>query len=244
MTSQQIVIVIAGALAGGLVNGLTGFGTALTVLGIWLYAIPQTVAATLAIFCSVVSQLQTLPMIWRTIRWEYVLAFVVPGLLGVPIGTLLLPHIDPRIFKIGVGGFLIAYTSYIMARRVELQMTWGGRVADCIVGFAGGVLGGLAGLSGVIPAVWTDVRGWTKEHRRGVLQIFNMAVLSLALVSHAVSGFFTRDVAIAAVAAVPGTIAGARLGAFVYRRMADRSYSRIIMMLLFLSGVVLVWTSR
>jgi len=123
-------------------------------------------------------------------------------------------------------------------------MTWGGRVADCIVGFAGGVLGGLAGLSGVIPAVWTDVRGWTKEHRRGVLQIFNMAILSLALVSHAVSGFFTRDGAIAAVAAVPGTIAGARLGAFVYRRVADRSYSRIIMMLLFLSGVVLVWTSR
>ncbi len=244
MTSQQIVIVLAGALAGGLVNGLTGFGTALTVLGIWLYAIPPTVAATLAIFCSVVSQLQTLPMIWRTIRWEYVLAFVVPGLLGVPIGTLLLPHIDPRIFKIGVGAFLIVYTSYILARRVELKMTWGGRIADCIVGFAGGVLGGLAGLSGVVPAVWTDVRGWTKEHRRGVLQIFNMAILSLAFVSHAVSGFFTHEAAIAAVAAVPGTIAGARLGAFIYRRMADRSYSRIIMMLLLLSGVVLAWTSR
>ena len=244
MTSQQIVIVLAGALAGGLVNGLTGFGTALTVLGIWLYAIPPSVAATLAIFCSVVSQLQTLPMIWRTIRWEYVLAFVVPGLLGVPIGTLLLPHIDPRIFKIGIGVFLIIYTSYILARRVELHVTWGGRATDCIVGFAGGILGGLAGLSGVVPVVWTDVRGWTKEHRRGVLQIFNMAILLLALVSHAVSGLFTRQTAIAAIAAVPGTIAGARLGAFMYRRIAERAYSRIIMILLFLSGVVLVWTSR
>ncbi|MFZ3226684.1 MAG: TSUP family transporter, partial [Xanthobacteraceae bacterium] len=87
MGLEQIVIVFVGALAGGLVNGLTGFGTALTVLGIWLYAIPPTVAATLVILCSVMSQLQTLPMIWRTIRWEYVLAFVVPGLVGVPIGT-------------------------------------------------------------------------------------------------------------------------------------------------------------
>lgn len=244
MTAQQIVIVLVGAVAGGLVNGLTGFGTALTVLGIWLYAIPPAVAATLAIFCSVVSQLQTLPMIWRTIRWEYVLAFVAPGLLGVPIGTFLLPHIDPGIFKIGVGVFLIVYTSYVLARRVELKIKWGGRLADCIVGFAGGVLGGLAGLSGVFPVVWTDVRGWAKEHRRGVLQIFNMAILSLALVSHAVSGFFTREVAVAAIAAVPGTIAGARLGAFIYRRIADRSYSRIIMMLLLMSGIVLIWTSR
>jgi len=241
---QQIVIVFAGALAGGLVNGLTGFGTALTVLGIWLYAIPPTVAATLVILCSSISQLQTLPMIWRTIRWEYVLAFVAPGLLGVPIGTLLLPHIEPRMFKIAIGVFLVVYTSYVLARRVTIEMKWGGAFADSVVGFAGGVLGGIAGLSGVLPVVWTDMRGWTKEHRRGVVQIFNMAILSLALVSHAVSGFLTREVAVAAIAAVPGTIAGARLGAFIYRRIADRSYSRVIMTLLLISGLVLIWTSR
>jgi hypothetical protein len=48
---------------------------------------------------------------------------------------------------------------------------------------------------------------------------------------------------VAAVAALPGTIGGAWLGAFIYRRLADRSYQRIIMMLLLLSGVALIWTS-
>ena len=96
----------------------------------------------------------------------------------------------------------------------------------------------------MLPVVWTDARGWTKEHRRGVVQIFNMAILSLALVSHAVSGFLTREVAVAAIVALPGTIGGAWLGAFIYRRIADRSYSRIIMTLLLISGVVLIWTSR
>jgi uncharacterized membrane protein YfcA len=43
---------------------------------------------------------------------------------------------------------------------------------------------------------------------------------------------------------LPGTIGGAWLGAFIYRRIADRSYSRIIMTLLLISGVVLIWTSR
>jgi uncharacterized membrane protein YfcA len=244
MGTEQMAIVFAGALAGGLVNGLTGFGTALTVLGIWLYAIPPTVAATLVILCSSASQLQTLPMIWPTIRWEYVLTFVVPGVLGVPIGTYLLPHIDPRLFKIGIGVFLVAYTSYVLTRRARVKMTWGGGIADCAVGFAGGILGGIAGLSGVLPAVWTDMRGWAKEHRRGVLQIFNIAILSLALASHIASGLLTHQVAVAAVIALPGTIGGAWLGGFIYRRIADRSYSRVIMMLLLISGVILIFSSR
>jgi len=243
MGSEQVVVVFAGALAGGIVNGLTGFGTALTVLGIWLYAIPATVAATLVILCSVASQLQTLPMIWRTILWHRVLIFVVPGILGVPIGTFLLPHIDPRLFRIGVGGFLVVYSGYVLARRAAIKSAWGGGAADGVVGFAGGILGGIAGLSGVLPAVWTDVRGSTKEQRRAVVQTFNIAILSFALVSHVVSGLFTRQVAVAAVAALPGTIGGAWLGAFIYRRLADRSYQRIIMMLLLLSGVALIWTS-
>jgi len=243
MQSQQIAIVLAGALAGGLVNGLTGFGTGLTVLGIWLYAISPTMAATLVIFCSCVSQLQTLPMIWPTIRWRSVAIFVVPGVFGVPIGTYLLPHIDPRMFKIGVGCFLVAYTSYVLMRRIEIKIAWGGAFADNIVGFVGGILGGIAGLSGVIPVVWTDLRGWGKEHRRGVVQIYNMSILALALASHVFSGLFTRQVAVAAVVALPGTVCGAWIGARIYRRIADRSYSRIIMLLLLLSGAVLIWTS-
>ncbi len=243
MGYEQIVLVLAGALAGGVVNGLTGFGTAITAMGIWLYAISPTVAASLAIICSVVSQTQTLHLVWRAIRWDRLLPFVLPGVLGVPIGTLLLPHIDPRYFKLGIGIFLIVYPAYVLARKGAIESAWGGRVADGIVGFGGGVLGGLTGLSGVLPVVWTDVRGWTKQQRRSVVQTFNMAILSLALVSHALSGLLTRQVAIAAIVALPGTIAGARLGAFVYRRLHDRGYQRAVMVLLLISGAALVWTT-
>jgi uncharacterized protein len=243
MEVQQIAIVLAGAFAAGTVNGLTGFGTALTALGIWLYAMPATVAASLAVLCSIVSQLQTLPMIWRTILWHRVLIFVVPGLLGVPIGTFLLPHIDAKLFKIGIGGFLIMYSAYVLVRRTEIKSAWGGEAADGAAGFVGGILGGLAGLSGVLPVVWTDVRGWTREQRRAVVQTFNVAILSFALVSHAVSGLLTRQVAVAAIAALPATVLGARLGAFIYRRLADRSYQRVIMLLLLLAGCTLIWTS-
>jgi uncharacterized membrane protein YfcA len=244
MDAQHVALLLAGALAGGIVNGLTGFGTALTAIGIWIYAIPPTVAASLAIICSVVSQTQTLHLIWRAIDWRRVLFFVVPGILGVPIGTLLLPHIDPKLFKLVIGCFLIVYPAYVLIRKRQIKSAWGGTVADGIIGFGGGILGGLTGLSGVLPIVWTDVRGWSKEQRRSIVQFYNMAILSLALVSHAFSGLLTWQVVVSAAIALPGTIAGAWFGAFLYRRLADHGYQRVVMALLLISGLGLIWTGR
>jgi len=244
MGSEQIFVVIAGALAGGLVNGLTGFGTALTAVGFWLYAMPPTAVSSLAIICAAVAQLQTLPMIWPAIRWRLVLPLMLPGLLGVPLGTALLPHIEPRLFRMSIGLFLVLYPAYVLARKHELKIAWGGKAADGLVGFGGGVLGGLTGLSGVLPVVWTDIRGWSKEQRRGAVQAFNIAILSLAFVSHAASGLLTRQVGWAAAIALPATITGAWVGAAIYRRLADRGYQRIVLLLLLVFGLTLIWSSR
>jgi uncharacterized protein len=243
MDAQHVALIFAGALAAGIVNGLTGFGTALTAIGIWIYAIPPTVAASLAIICSVVSQTQTLHLIWRTIDWKRVLFFVLPGVFGVPIGTILLPHIDTRLFKLVIGCFLIVYPAYVLLRTQQIKSAWGGPAADGTVGFVGGILGGLTGLSGVLPIVWTDIRGWSKEQRRSVVQFYNIAILSLALVSHAVSGLLTWQVAVSAAIALPGTIGGAWFGAFLYRRLADRGYQRVVMAMLLVSGISLICTA-
>jgi uncharacterized membrane protein YfcA len=243
MGVDQIALVLLGALAGGFVSGLTGFGTGITAMGFWLYAISPSVAASLVIVCSVVSQVQTLPMIWRAIEWRRVLPFVVPGLLGVPIGTWLLPQIDPKAFKIGIGIFLIAYPSYVLARRRPMASALGGQAADGAIGFGGGVLGGLTGISAPLPVVWTDIRGWKKEERRSILQAFNLTILSAALVSHALAGLLTPQVGLVTLAALPGTLGGAWLGSRVYRRLGDRGFQQAVMALLLVSGAVLIGTS-
>lgn len=243
MSLTQILIVMAGALAGGFVNGLTGFGTGITAIGIWLYAVSPPIAASLAVACSVIAQIQTLPMIWRSIEWPRLLPFAIPGLVGIPLGTWALSHTDPRHFKIGVGVLLVAYAAYALLRGRELAWTWGGRGADGTIGFAGGVLGGLAGLSGVLLVIWTDVRGYAKAHRRSILQAFNLGILAVAFASHAAYGFITREAGLAILIALPGTLLGAWAGTRVYMRLGDRGFQRAVMVLLLVSGVVLVWTS-
>ncbi|MGI4795455.1 MAG: TSUP family transporter [Janthinobacterium lividum] len=184
-----------------------------------------------------------MPAIWYAIHRARVWPMIVAGLRGVPIGTRLLAHLDPTIFRLGLGILLLVFSGVLLLTRVRMRVTWGGRGADALVGFAGGVLGGLAGLSGPLPTVWATLRGWTKNERRGVFQAFNLAVLAATVASHAVSGLLTAEMGRLALLALPGTFAGAWLGAHVYRRLSDQRLHEVVLGLLSISGLTLIWTS-
>lgn len=239
MTAGAAALVLAGALLGGFVNGLSGFGTGLTALGIWLWALPPPVAATLVVVTSVVSQLQTLPLIWRSLDPTRAWPFVLPGLIAAPLGVAALAHLDPRHFKVAVGVFLVLYSGVSLVIRKRRSFAWGGRIADGCVGLAGGFLGGLAGLSGALLVLWTDVRGLPKDVRRGLLQAFNLSILALALGVHVATGRLDTGTGLAVAAALPGTLAGAWAGSRVYRRLGDGDYRRIVLVLLMISGLAL-----
>jgi uncharacterized membrane protein YfcA len=243
MTATALVLLPLGALAGGYVSGLAGFGTALMALGIWLYVLPPALAVPLVLICSIVGQVSTLPSFWRSIDFRLVWPFLIGGLAGVPLGTVMVAYADPRIFKLSVGGLLLVFPVALYFNRVPMAVSFGGRIADAAIGFAGGILGGLAGLSGVLPTLWASVRGWGKDERRGIFQTFNAAVLGAALCLQAATGFITRDVLLLALLALPATLIGAWLGARTYRALSDRNFRDVVLGLLFLSGVTLVWSN-
>src|SRR6266849_5532019 len=240
MSAFALVLLLLGALAGGFVSGLAGFGTALMALGIWLYVVPPSIAVPLALICSILGQTSTMPSFWRSI--DFKLPFLISGLAGVPLGTLLIAHADPRIFKVSVGVLMLVFPTTLYFNRTPIALSFGGRLADATIGFAGGILGGLAGLSGPIPILWASVRGWGKDERRGVFQTFNWTVLSAALCLQAGTGFITGQVVWLALLVLPATLLGAWLGARTYRVLSDRNFHDVVLGLLFLSGVGLVWS--
>jgi uncharacterized membrane protein YfcA len=243
MNSFTLVLLVAGALAGGYVVGLAGFGTALMALGLWLYALPPSVAVPLVLISSVVAQTSTMPSMWRSIDFKLVLPFLIGGIAGVPLGTMLIAHADPKLFKLSVGVFLLIFPAALYFNRTTIAWSFGGRAADGLVGFAGGILGGLAGISGPLPILWASVRGWGKDERRGIFQIFNWTVLAVALCLQAGTGLITMEVIRLALLAVPVTIFGAWLGARTYHMLSDGNFRDVVLGLLFLSGIGLVWSS-
>src|ERR1700749_1694942 len=146
MSAIGTILLLAGALAGGFVSGLAGFGTALMALGIWLYVLPPSSAVPLVLICSVVAQTATLPSMWKSFDLTLVWPFLIGGLLGVPIGTMLVAHADPAIFKLTVGILLLVFPTALYFS-APMAFDFGGRIADGIVGGIGGVFCGLARLS-------------------------------------------------------------------------------------------------
>jgi uncharacterized membrane protein YfcA len=243
MSTVAFVLLFLGAFAGGFVSGLAGFGTALMALGIWLYVLPPSIAVPLVLICSIVAQTSTLPTMWRLIDFKLVWPFLIGGLAGVPLGIVLVADADPRVFKLSVGILLLVFPAALYFNRRPMALSFGGRAADAAIGFAGGILGGLAGLSGPLPILWASVRGWGKDERRGIFQTFNWTVLSAALCLQAGTGFITRDVVWLALLALPSTLFGAWLGARTYHALSDRNFRDVVLGLLFLSGIGLVWSS-
>jgi uncharacterized membrane protein YfcA len=234
-----IPIIALGALCGGFVTGLAGFGTGLTALGFWLYVVDPVVAAALVVICSIVGQVQSLYTVRRAVTWRRVWPFLVGGLVGVPLGVAALRLVDPKTLKMLLGLLLVGYTSVALGCRRLPTVVWGGRVADGVVGFGGGILGGIAGLSGPLPTIWCGLRGWQADAQRGVYQPYNLTILSIALLAYATQGMLTTHVWGLVLVCLPATLLGAYGGMRLYGRIDDRQFRSLVLSLLLASGLVL-----
>lgn len=232
-------VVVLGAFCGGFVTGLAGFGTGLTALAFWLHVVDPVAAAALVVTCSVVGQTQALFAVRREISWRRAWPFLAGGVIGVPLGAASLQAVAPQALKVILGILLVGYTAVMLALRRLPVTAWGGKAADGVVGFGGGALGGLAGLSGPLPTIWCGLRGWTADAQRAVYQPFNLIILAIVLCTYIAQNTMTPEIWRLALVCAPATILGAFLGIRTYGKVNDRQFRKLVLWLLLASGGVL-----
>jgi hypothetical protein len=161
----------------------------------------------------------------------------------VPIGIWLLHYVSPVMFKAGVGALLSIYCPALLFFRELPRITHGGRVADGVVGFLGGVMGGIGGLTGPAPTLWCALRGWGPDAQRAVFQTFNLVMQGMVLALYAATGVVTVEAAGMFALILPAMIIPTVIGARLYRRFSAAAFARLVLVLLSLSGFVLLGTS-
>lgn len=234
------LLVFAGAFVGGFVSGLSGFGTGLAGMPFWLLAVHPVVAAQLAAFSAVISQAQTLGTVRYALSWSHLGPITVAGLIGVPIGVWLLPSIPVNAFKLGIGWILIVFCLFLLVVPAHWRLKHRYRGIEVGMGFAGGFLGGLTGVPGPAVIMWGTVQSWSREEKRALYQVFILAVLFMMLAASAVWGLIGWAFLKGALIVAPSTIIGAYCGEWLYRRVDDRRFDRIILTILMLSGIGLI----
>ena len=239
LSYKLIGILWLGAFLGALAVGGAGFAFALVASSVWLHALPPLQTAVLVLASGVCLHPFSIWLMRRTLEPGRLWPFLVGGAVGIPIGISLLIRSDPGVLKHALGFFLLLYGLFALFAPRLPHVSHGGKVADGIVGFFGGILGGLGGFSGVLPTIWAQLRGWSKETIRGVCQpfIFLAQLTSLALLG----GIAIDEASVAMFAiTIPALFAGSWAGWLIYGRLDERRFRQVLAALLALSGLVLV----
>ena len=239
MDGLILALFLATTFFGGVVAGLAGFAMGLVVSGIWLHILTPAQTAMLIVTYGLITQSYNIWRLRHVLRWRTVAPFILGGLVGVPIGAVLLSIIDPRYVRLGVGLLLIAYSSYFLLRP-HFKPVHAGLAADVGVGVANGVLGGMTGLSGPFITIWCQLRGWSKDHQRAVFQPVIISNFVLTAISLGFAGTITAELTKIYFYGLPFMAAGLWLGLKLYGHLNENGFRKVILVLLLLSGLALL----
>jgi uncharacterized membrane protein YfcA len=165
---------------------------------------------------------------------------IIGGLLGIPIAVGILQRAGSQSFRVGFGAALAIYAAYALCRPTLTYLHHvNGRSRHALIGFGGGLIGGLTAMPGALPTIWCDMHGMPKNEQRGLVQPFiavmQIFALTLMLSRNSLSSTFLIDLAIS----LPALAAGAVLGIVMFRRVNEIAFRRIVLIVLFFSGLSL-----
>jgi len=241
--TPDLMILLAGCFVAAFCSGLAGFSFNLVAAGILFHFLSPQETAPVLVLGSMLIQLGTIRTVIPAIRWSVLRPYIIGGVLGTPLGIVILRTADAGAIATGIGVLLIAYAGVTLARiamKLHTPSVTAGPSADVAVGFAGGILGGIGGFSGALPAMWSDLKGLRKDEARAIFQPFVIVMQMVAAVGLVIGGFFGPESARMLLAALPALALGAWLGVRAYGMIPAEQFRLVLLTLLLLSGISLI----
>jgi hypothetical protein len=240
---SQTLLIIAGAIAAGFVQGLSGFGFGLVAMSFWAWSLDPKLAAALAVFGAMTGQIIAAVTVRRGFDLKLLAPFVVGGLIGLPLGLFLLPRLDVLVFKAFLGALLALWCPAMLFSATLPKITRGGRIADALIGAGGGVMGGLGGFTGVLPTLWCTLRGMDKDTQRAIVQNFNLSILVVTFASYLATGVISSATLPYLAIVAPAMLLPSLLGARLYIGISEATFRKIVLSLLTGTGIALLVSS-
>ncbi|MDP1742308.1 MAG: sulfite exporter TauE/SafE family protein [Polaromonas sp.] len=242
MDSQTLVI-IAGAVAAGFVQGLSGFGFGLVAMSFWAWTIDPRLAAAMAVFGALTGQIIAAVTVRRGFDLKTLAPFVLGGLLGLPMGMWLLPQLDVQVFKAFLGALLAVWCPAMLFSAQLPRITRGGQIADAVIGAGGGVMGALGGFTGVLPTLWCTLRGMQKDSQRAIVQNFNLSMLLVTFGTYVATGVISSATLPFLAIVAPAMLIPSLLGARLYIGISEATFRKVVLSLLTCTGIALLVSS-
>ena len=234
------LIVGFGLFAGAVVSGLMGFASSAVAGAFLLHVLPPIEAVPLMMACSTVTQAISLVALRDRVMWRGSSMLIAGGAVGMLPALYLLCHADACIFRTGFGVFLVAYATLMLLRPAAgYARDVPSRLRHAVIGFGGGLVGGLTAMPGALPVIWCNLRGMPKDQQRGLVQPYIAAMQLLALALLLWRNGVSREALLNLTLSLPALAAGATLGVALFRRIDDGRFRRVVLTVLLFAGLLL-----
>lgn len=240
MGAAAVLTALASALAGGLVQELTGFGAGVVMMLALpaLLAVPQAAAVSGAVCVAL-----TASMAWRYRAHVRPAAIAGPAALYVAASAAaitLTRGADQRAMKVALGAFLVALAAWsLLAPGGQGRRVGGAAALACIV--VSGVCDGAFGIGGPLMVLYYLSRTDGVEEYLGTIQGFFCVTLVCSTAFRAATGVIgTAQLPLVALGAA-GVLAGAAVGARLVERLDAEVLRKATYAVIGLAGLVNVF---
>ena len=239
----QIAWIAFSVFAAYVIRGMSGFGAGLIAAPLLAFVLPvhvivPTTGLLVFVLFAVLSIRDRRQVIWGELK-----RLVPPTLVGVVAGLLLFRVLDNRLLLVMLGVFIILYAAYMIAvnafglpefkcsERAALPLGFFGSFVDTLFGGGGGTL----------VVIYMHARGVGRAEFRATLAMLWFIEMIARISGYAIEGYYTRRVLVLVAILLPLVWLGTWIGEHLGNRVSPATFSRILAVLLLLSGVSLLF---
>ena len=234
-------VVLVGAFA---VRSAAGFGAGLIAVPMLAFILPVPTAVSVATALTTLTSVHQVSRDWRHIAWPQFAAVVFYTVVGIGVGLYFVKLLDEHTLRQCLGIFLILYSSHTLWKgnaSSSLPSRWRGVLAAA-AGIFGGFFSALFG-GGVGPIYVVYFN--TLRMERVAFRVTMSAVVLIGgferVAGYASYGFYNGSAIRLLLLGLPLVVVGSWIGDRLARWVSVRTFSRVVGVLVLLSGVALLF---
>lgn len=237
-------IFIVGSLAAiiaGIAQSSIGFGMAMIMSPCVMLVLEPIAVVPTILLVNIINSILVTWRYWHHVQLRSVLPLTIGGIVGFTIGLRVLIYLNPNTMRLLVGVFVLTFTTILWRgwRRPVEEKPWITMPIGIISGFAGGT----TSMSGPPVILFLTNQGHERDHFRATLIAYFTILNLYGITRFFLMGALTPTVLSYAGTLIPATLLGTFLGIRYGNRIPEKQFKKVILLLLFIIGCILVVNS-
>lgn len=224
----------------GFLQGLVGFGSGLLSVPLLSFMFVPKFVVPLTLVHGLIMNMYLSARNRRFIQWKRVLPLLLTGLIGIPVGTMVLLFIPSSGLKIIMGAVISMFAILLLrglSRKFKRE-----RLGLVPVGLVSGILNGSISMSGPPVILFLSNQGVRKDRFRANLVTYFFLLNILTLIIFLAAGILTEEVLITAVILLPPLPLGILAGEYLSKRVSEKLFRTIALLLVLGTGISALMT--